>query len=70
MSWVTIKFSPEAKHAWKWFHTWLVVIAGGAPFVYENIDAINGALPPSALKWLNLILMALMAYNAMRSKKK
>lgn len=70
MSWVTVKFSPEAKNAWKWIHTWLAVIAGSAPFVYENIDAVQSYVPAGYLKWVNVLLVILMAYNTMRAKKK
>lgn len=70
MSWVTIKFSPEAKNFWRWLHTWLGVAAAGAPLAYEHLDALQGFVSARAMSYITAGLVLLMVYNTMRSKKK
>lgn len=63
-----MKLSDEWRGFWKWANTHLAVAIAAAPFVYENFDAISGALPQKAVKWVQLVLAALMVANSVRKK--
>lgn len=70
MNWVTVKFSPEAKHALKWVHTWLGMAAAAAPLAYENLDTVKEFVNPHAVPYITAALVLTMIYNTMRAKKK
>lgn len=70
MRFVTVKFSPEAKHVFKWVHTWLGMAAAAAPLAYENMDTVKEFVNPHAVPYITAALVLVMVINTMRAKKK
>lgn len=66
--WITIRLSPDAKHALKWVHTWLGIAAASAPLLYEHLDALQGFINQRALNYITALLVVMMVANTIRKK--
>lgn len=70
MKFIEIRLSPEAKHAWKWLQTYLIAALTIAPTLYDQLQAVQDYIPPTAFKIAMGVLGFLTLVNHMRAKKK
>lgn len=69
MKLIEIRFSPEAKNAWRWLQTYLIAALGAAPTLYDQLPAVQEYLSPAWFKAAMGVLGFLTLVNHLRTKK-
>ena len=68
MKFVEIRFTPEAKQAWRWLQTWLIAVLSCAPLAYEAFGQLQDLIPPMWFRAGMALLGFLTIVNMVRRK--
>ena len=68
MKFIEIRFSPEAKHAYKWLQPYLIAALTAAPTAYDQLGAVQEYVSPGLFKVAMWVLGVLTLVNHLRAK--